>query len=99
MEFFTSVEFPITAFFPIMAFVLCGFEHSVANMFYVPAGIFENMLSGAEKEILQSLSFAVNMETFTKGVIELNSVLYFIGISVIFLSFTYFNLASRNWRG
>ena len=25
--------------FPIMAFVACGFEHSVANMFIVPAGI------------------------------------------------------------
>ena len=30
-------------FFPIMLFVLCGFEHSVANMFYVPAGM---MMSG-----------------------------------------------------
>ena len=27
-------------FFPIMMFVLCGFEHSVANMYYVPAGLF-----------------------------------------------------------
>jgi len=26
-------------FFPIMAFVACGFEHSVANMFFVPIGI------------------------------------------------------------
>jgi formate/nitrite transporter FocA (FNT family) len=25
--------------FPIMAFVACGFEHSVANMYLVPAGI------------------------------------------------------------
>lgn len=33
-------------FFPIMVFVLCGFEHSVANMFYVPAGIFETMVNG-----------------------------------------------------
>lgn len=28
------------AFVPVVLFVLCGFEHSVANMFYVPAGIF-----------------------------------------------------------
>lgn len=28
-------------FFPIFVFVICGFEHSVANMFYIPAGIFE----------------------------------------------------------
>ena len=27
-------------YFPVMAFVLCGFEHSVANMFFLPAGIF-----------------------------------------------------------
>ena len=25
---------------PIFLFVLCGFEHSVANMYYIPAGIF-----------------------------------------------------------
>ena len=27
--------------FPIMAFVALGFEHSVANMFFIPLGIFE----------------------------------------------------------
>jgi formate/nitrite transporter len=27
-------------FFPIMAFVAIGFEHSVANMYFIPAGIF-----------------------------------------------------------
>jgi formate/nitrite transporter FocA (FNT family) len=26
--------------FPIMAFVTLGFEHSVANMFFIPVGIF-----------------------------------------------------------
>lgn len=30
----------IALFLPIMLFVLCGFEHSVANMGYIPAGIF-----------------------------------------------------------
>jgi len=28
--------------FPIMAFVTLGFEHSVANMFFIPAAIFAN---------------------------------------------------------
>ena len=28
------------AFIPVALFVLCGYEHSVANMFYVPAGLF-----------------------------------------------------------
>jgi len=40
-----DVAFKIWAiWFPIMAFVALGFEHSVANMFFVPLGIF----SGAE---------------------------------------------------
>ncbi|MDD2871508.1 MAG: formate/nitrite transporter family protein [Candidatus Gracilibacteria bacterium] len=27
-------------FFPVMTFVACGFEHSIANMFFIPMGIF-----------------------------------------------------------
>lgn len=27
-------------FFPIMAFVVSGFEHCIANMYYIPAGLF-----------------------------------------------------------
>lgn len=30
----------IGVFFPILMFVLCGFEHSVANMYYLFAGLF-----------------------------------------------------------
>ncbi len=29
----------VSLYLPIMVFVLCGFEHSVANMFYIPAGL------------------------------------------------------------
>ncbi|MEI6222034.1 MAG: formate/nitrite transporter family protein [bacterium] len=30
----------IAIWFPIMAFVAMGFEHSIANMFFIPAGMF-----------------------------------------------------------
>lgn len=30
----------LAGFFPIYAFVISGYEHSVANMYYIPAGIF-----------------------------------------------------------
>ena len=33
----------LAIFFPIMAFVVSGFEHCVANMYYIPAGIFASM--------------------------------------------------------
>ncbi|MGL5315561.1 MAG: formate/nitrite transporter family protein [Peptostreptococcaceae bacterium] len=38
--------------FPIMLFVLCGFEHSVANMFFIPMG----MALGANVTITQMIS-------------------------------------------
>ncbi len=34
-------------FFPIMAFVAAGFEHSVANMYFIPAAIFASTFDGA----------------------------------------------------
>lgn len=33
-------------FLPVMLFVLCGFEHSVANMFYIPAGMMMGAING-----------------------------------------------------
>ncbi|MEN6298936.1 MAG: formate/nitrite transporter family protein, partial [Anaerolineaceae bacterium] len=33
-------------FFPIMAFVASGFEHSVANMFFIPMGILCSHIPG-----------------------------------------------------
>ena len=34
----------IGLFFPIMLFVLCGFEHCVANMYYISAGLFAKLV-------------------------------------------------------
>lgn len=42
----------LAIFGPIMLFVLCGFEHSVANMFYGPAGIFVAFKNGLTPENL-----------------------------------------------
>ncbi len=36
----------VAVFLPVMLFVLCGFEHSVANMFYVPAGMMMSSFTG-----------------------------------------------------
>ncbi len=46
--------------FPIMLFVLCGFEHSVANMFFIPMG----MVLGANITIAQ---FITNLIFVTLG--------------------------------
>ncbi len=34
--------------FPITAFVVAGFEHSVANMYFVPMGLFLAQFAGPE---------------------------------------------------
>lgn len=36
----------LAIFFPIFGFVVAGFEHCVANMYYIPAGIFASMIPG-----------------------------------------------------
>lgn len=35
-----GVSKAVCVFFPIWTFIVSGFEHSVANMYYIPAGIF-----------------------------------------------------------
>lgn len=62
--------------FPIMAFVLSGFEHSVANMYYIPAGIFASMNpayaaaaqeAGVNMANLNALGFLGNIAPVTLG--------------------------------
>lgn len=36
----TVIDKIIGIYFPIMIFVVSGFEHSIANMYYIPAGLF-----------------------------------------------------------
>lgn len=40
----------IAVFFPIMTFVVAGFEHSVANMYYLMAGLLTAAQTGAVAE-------------------------------------------------
>ena len=51
-------------FFPIWLFITSGFEHSVANMYYIPAGLMAKSqmnfaaLSGLSQEALDSLTWS-----------------------------------------
>ena len=48
----------IAIFFPIFVFVISGFEHCVANMYYIPAGIFaaQNSLYAAKAKELYGIT-------------------------------------------
>ena len=52
-------------FFPIMAFVVSGYEHCVANMYYIPAGIFAKA---------NSTYAAVAMESYGYTTLQLESL-------------------------
>lgn len=52
----------IGLFFPIMVFVICGFEHSVANMFYIPTGIMALSEYGLSAQNLNWYGFFITNE-------------------------------------
>ena len=55
-------------FMPIMLFVLCGFEHCVANMYYIPCGLFCKALYHADAPTLTWGAFIVkNLIPVTLG--------------------------------
>jgi formate/nitrite transporter len=64
--------------FPIMAFVSSGLEHSIANMYFIPAGIFTSMLTG-----VPTTANWVNMWTANVIIVTLGNIvgaLFFVGI-------------------
>ncbi len=57
--------------FPIAAFVACGFEHSVANMYFIPLGVFlreQAVAAGVENlDVLNWTGLARNLLPVTLG--------------------------------
>lgn len=64
-------------FFPIMAFVVSGYEHCVANMYYIPAGIFAaaNPAYVQAAESAYGYTAAQLAETLTWGNLLLSNLL------------------------
>lgn len=55
----------LALFLPIWLFVTCGFEHSIANMFFIPIGIFAD--AGAEAGLSWLDFFVTNLIPVTLG--------------------------------
>lgn len=64
----------LVCIFPVTFFVMCGFEHSIANMFYIPAGFFAS-------ETFDLFAFLHNLLPVTIGNILggllISSIFYF----------------------
>ena len=63
----------IGLFFPIMLFVASGYEHSIANMFFIPGGLFAKDLGGTALLHLHS-SFA-DLGSLTWGAMFTNNLI------------------------
>lgn len=59
----TVTEKAVAIVFPISAFVALGFEHSVANMFFLPLGV----LAGLPPDIANTTGIAGNLVAVTAG--------------------------------
>jgi len=89
----------LAVFFPVWLFITSGFEHSIANMYYIPAGILAKanplwadaaIKLGMTREMLDSLNwytfFARNLIPVTLGNIAGGSI--FVG-AIYWISFLY----------
>ena len=66
-------------FFPIWAFVICGFEHCVANMFYIPAGIMAKANPAYVEKAIEA--YGLTMEQID-GLNVINSFANFIPVTI-----------------
>ena len=57
----------IGLFFPVFVFVICGYEHCIANMFYIPAGMMSAARAGIAAEGLHLLGFGRSLLFVTLG--------------------------------
>lgn len=54
-------------YFPVFVFVICGYEHSIANMFYIPAGMMVAARLGLDASELTATGVLNNMVSVTLG--------------------------------
>ena len=66
-------------FFPIWAFVICGFEHCVANMFYIPAGMMAKANPVYVEKAIEA--YGLTMEQID-GLTVMNSLVNFIPVTI-----------------
>lgn len=80
------VDKAVAIIFPISAFVAAGFEHSVANMYFIPAGLLlrDTAAAGLDASSLTVATFAVSLVPVILGNIVGGSVLVALVYYVIY---------------
>jgi formate/nitrite transporter len=65
----TVVDKILAIIFPVSAFVAMGFEHCVANMFFIPAGLIIKQMGGMEVSSALNLDNLTTIEFITSNLI------------------------------
>jgi ABC-2 type transport system permease protein len=65
---------------------------------FLPATIFGMNIGGGLRSSLMYLGVGTHIADFSKGVVETSHLGYFLGVTLIFLFFSYLILESRKWR-
>lgn len=88
-------------FFPIMAFVVGGFEHCVANMFYIPMGIMASHNPVYAAKAMEAYGIT---EAQLNSLTAVNSLHNFIPVTIgnilggmLFVGLPYFLAYKKNW--
>lgn len=89
-------------FFPIMAFVIGGFEHCVANMFYIPMGIMAAQNPAYAAKAVEAYGLT---DAQIQSLTVLNSLQNFIPVTIgnilggmIFVGLPYYIAYKKNWK-
>ena len=82
------VDKVVVIIFPITAFVACGFEHSIANMFLIPMGFLLK-----EANLLIPGAESINLAGFVKNLVPV--ILGNLAGGSLFVSFFYYMIYGR----
>ena len=74
----------LAVFWPITIFVFCGFEHSIADMYFIPAGIFQAVRTG-ESPVSVLAFFADNLLPVTLGNIVGGALIVAVGYYLVYI--------------
>lgn len=58
-----------TCYIPVMTFVMSGFEHSIANMYYIPAGLFARTIPA----VVEVSKLGAKVNTLTVGTMVMHN--------------------------
>jgi len=79
--------------------VISAFATFGALLMFWIVGWAASATPGAVGKVLSAISVLDHFENFTKGIIDSNSIIFYLCFIILFLYLTYNNLLARKWRG